>query len=89
MICGTTVCCQGGKKKKKKQYVRKGKTEQENIVAVNVVSLYNNDATTMQQRYHNDATTYLTGRVWTQQVGDQQLMPPSFDDDGLVGRRGR
>jgi hypothetical protein len=45
---------EGGEEIKKKQYVRKGKTEQENIVAINVVSLYNNDATTMQQRSNND-----------------------------------
>jgi hypothetical protein len=48
------IVVRGRGRKKKKQYVRKGKTEQENIVAINVVSLYNNDATTMQQRCNND-----------------------------------
>jgi hypothetical protein len=51
------IVVRGRGRKKKKQYVRKGKTEQENIVAINVVSLYNNDATTMQQRCNNDPTT--------------------------------
>jgi hypothetical protein len=97
MICGTRDRCQRAGKKEKKSNMSGKEKQNKKILLPSMSSPYtttmqqrcNNDATTIQQRSNNDPTTYLTGRVWTQQVGNQQLMPPSFDDDGLVGRRGR